>query len=479
MNGKTTEYGAAQSGASAGLLLAVLGLSSLLAAVTVDMVNPVLGLIGETYQASQARVGWVVTGIALPLAVGIPLYGRLSDLVELRKLYILAVAVLSAGSLVCILAPSLPVLVLGRMIQGAGMSAIPVLSVVAVSKVFAEGKRGAALGIVAGCIGVGTAFGPVFGGVVGQTLGWPALFWITLLLSLLIAVGSVFALPRLAPASASGTERGFDLAGGALLGLAAGLFLLGATQGEGGGFVPFTAMGSFLGSLICTALFVLRIRTARRPFVPPALFKNRFYVTPVVIAFLSAFAYFAILVYVPLLNYEVNGLTPGEAGLLLLPGGAAVALLSPWVGRLSDRIGNKPLVVAGLIVMCFSSLLLSTLAPAASPYWSSAGALGAGIAFALINSPVTNSAAGVLQSDTVGAGMGFFQGALYLGAGTGAGIVGAFLHARSAAGFPINPLYRLEAVHYSDAFLLVAVSAVLALLASFGLRRNKRNDPSQ
>lgn len=74
-----------------------------------------------------------------------------------------------------------------------------------------------------------------------------------------------------------------------------------------------------------------------------------------VVAFLSAFAYFAVLVYVPLLNLEVNQLTPGEAGLTLLPGGAAVALLSPWVGRISDRVGTKSLIVTGLIVMGIST----------------------------------------------------------------------------------------------------------------------------
>lgn len=232
MNTKTKQNESVQNQVSTKLLMMVLVLSSLLAAITVDMVNPVLGLISESLQASKAQVSWVVTGITLLLAIGIPLYGRMSDFIELRKLYTFATSVLSIGSLICVLAPSLPVLVFGRMVQGAGMSAIPVLSVVAVSKVFAEGKRGTALGVVAGCIGIGTAFGPIFGGIVGQTWGWPALFWITFILSLFIVVGSIFALPGIKPVIVGGTERGFDLAGGALLGLAVGLFLLGVTQGK-------------------------------------------------------------------------------------------------------------------------------------------------------------------------------------------------------------------------------------------------------
>ena len=475
MNTTNKRNAAGQNRSSAKWLMVVLVLSSLLAAVTVDMVNPVLGLISETFQASKAQAGWVVTGIALLLAIGIPLYGRLSDYIALRKLYPVSALVLAAGSLICALAPGLPLLVFGRMVQGIGMAAIPVLSVVAVSKVFAEGKRGAALGMIAGCIGVGTAFGPVFGGVAGQSWGWPALFWITFILSLFIAAGSYRALSGIDTAAAAGSKEAFDWAGGALLVLAVGLFLLGITQAESGGFASFAVIGCLAGSIVSAAGFVWRIGTASHPFVPPALFANKHYVCAVIVAFLSAFAYFAILVYVPLLNLEARGLTPGEAGLTLLPGGAAVALLSPWVGRISDRVGTKPLVMAGLIVMTGSALFLSTFAAGAAPVLSALGAMGAGIAFALVNSPVTNSAAGVLRKDTVGAGMGFFQGALYLGAGTGASLVGSFLHARSGAGVSLNPAYHLDAVNYSDAFLAVAVSACIALIAGFGLKR----DPSK
>lgn len=478
MNAKTKQNIVEQNRASTKLLLLFLILSSLLAAVTVDMVNPVLALISGSLQASKAQVSWVVSGIALLLAIGIPLYGRMSDFIELRKLFLLAASVLSIGSLICALAPNLPVLVFGRMVQGAGMSAIPVLSVVAVSKVIPEGKRGAALGVVAGCIGIGTAFGPIFGGLVGQTWGWPSLFWVTFILSLLIVVGSVFALPTIPPVIVGGTEREFDFVGGALLGLTVGLFLFGITQGESAGFSSFSSLGSLLGCVVAIVAFVRRIGAASHPFVPPVLFKNRFYINSVVIAFLSAFAYFAVLVFAPLLSLEVNGLTPGEAGLTLLPGGAAVALLSPWVGRISDRVGTKSLIVTGLTVMGLSTFFLSTFASGGSPILISAGVMGSGIAFAFIHSPATNSAVGVLPKELVGAGMGFFQGALYLGAGTGASLIGAFLHARSDAGFPLNPMYRLDAINYSDGFLAVTVAVIFALSASFGLKNDKRRSSS-
>lgn len=456
------------------LLMFVLSLSVLVAAITVDLVNPVLPLISKDLEASKAQVSWVVSGIALVLAIGVPIYGRISDFFDLRRLYIFANSILASGSLLCAIAPNLPLLVLGRMVQGAGMSAIPVLSVIAISKVFPQGKRGGALGIIAGSIGIGTAAGPIFGGVVGQYLGWNSLFWFTLLLVLMIVIGAFYALPTITPTKAAGSNRNFDLIGGLLLGLTVGLLLFGITQGDAAGFSSFSSLTSLICSLVALLGFIWRIATIDHPFVPPVLFKNKDYVITVVVAFFSMFAYFAVLVFVPLLVVEVNGFSSGQAGMILLPGGAAVAILSPFVGRLSDRFGDKRLIIAGMTMMTISILFLSTFASGASPIWVSIAVLGIGIAYAFTNSPANNAAVSALKADQVGVGMGIFQGALFLGAGTGTGIIGALLSARREADKSFNPFYMFNAFSYSDAFLAATVAVLIALIAGIGLQSERR-----
>jgi MFS transporter, DHA2 family, metal-tetracycline-proton antiporter len=109
----------------------------------------------------------VVTGYLLVLAVGIPLYGRISDFFSLRYVFTVALLLFAAGSLVCALAPSLSVLVLGRIAQGTGAAAIPVLSLVAVTRAVEPGNRGGAVGLISSSGGVGIAAGPVVGGAVG------------------------------------------------------------------------------------------------------------------------------------------------------------------------------------------------------------------------------------------------------------------------------------------------------------------------
>lgn len=454
------------------LFISTFALSVLVAAITVDMVNPVLPILIDQFGTTKAEVSWVVSGVALMLAFGVPLYGRMSDVVELKKLFLIAVCILALGSLICALARDLIVLVAGRMVQGAGMSAIPVLSIVAVSKVFPPGKRGGVLGIMAGCIGVGTAGGPIFGGMIGQALGWQSLFWITLGLSLLIMVGSLFALPRLMPSPEGAGGRRFDLLGGVLLGLSAGMLLLGVTLGESAGFASFPSLSMFVCSLLSLVGFIRRITIVDNPFVPPALFANRYYVCSILVSVFSMFAYFAVLVFVPLLVVESNGLSPGQAGLVLLPGGAAVALLSPWIGRISDRVGTKRLILAGVSLMGVSTLFLSTFAAGSPPAIVSVGVLGAGFAFALTNSPANSAAVSSLSKEEVGVGIGIYQGALYLGAGTGAGIIGAVLSSRRTAGDPLNPFYTLSAIPYSDEFLVTSAALIAALIAGLGLRND-------
>ncbi|PYI53430.1 MFS transporter [Paenibacillus flagellatus] len=470
MNGASS--GPGRNPASKALLLVVFALSVLVAAITVDMVTPVLPLVREQFAATEAQISWVVSGVALVLAVGVPLYGRLSDVIELRSLYGSAVALLSAGCLLCAVAPTLPVLVLGRMIQGAGMAAIPVLSIVAVSTLWPPGKRGGALGVISGSIGVGTAGGPIFGGAIGQWAGWPSLFWITFVLTIFILIVALRVLPSIGLKSPDGRRRNIDYGGGALLGLATGLLLFAVTQGGMSGFASFPSIGSFIGSLLAGIAFVWRSVSIAEPFVPLALFRNRYYVCSILVAVFTMFAYFAVLVFVPLMVVEVNGLSAGQAGWTLLPGGAAVAILSPFVGRISDRIGTRRLIVAGVTVMGLSTFYLSTVASGASPALVAIGVLFAGIAFALTASPANNAAASALKQDQVGIGIGLFQGALYLGAGVGAGILGALLSARQEASESWNPLYHLEAVNYSDAFLAATGCVLMAWIAAWGLRKD-------
>ncbi len=437
------------------------------------MVNVVVPAIGGDFGASEAQVGWVVTSHLLVFAVGVPLYGRVSDFYSLRRLFVAGLLVFAAGSLVCAVAPNLPLLVFGRVVQAVGDAAIPALAGVAVAKVLPTGRRGAALGLILSSVGVGASVGPVVGGFVEQFLGWHFLFYGVLVMALVLIPFSLRVLP-----DTSEGGRSFDLLGGVLLGLASGLFLFGVTQGQGEGFGSPSSWGSFLASALATLLFARRIGSVPDPFVSPKLFRNRVYAAATVVGFFTMLVNIAATVLVPLLVIEVNGLSPAGAGLVLTPGAIAVAILSPRAGSLSDRVGARTPVLAGLAVMGLSLFAVSAFGAGASPVLATLGMLGVGTGFALSNPATTNAAAGALPAEDVGVGLGIFQGLFFLGGATGPALAGAFLAARRDSGSDaINPLYALDVAHFSDAFLLL--SAFVALGAGAALMLRGRDDEAR
>jgi DHA2 family metal-tetracycline-proton antiporter-like MFS transporter len=456
-----------QVGVSRRLLIGVMVSAVFVSVLNSSMVNVVVPVIGRDYGVAEAQVGWVITGFLLAFAVGIPLYGRVADVFSIRRAFTVGLLAFAAGSLICASAPSLGILVLGRIVQGAGGAAIPALSSISVTKILPPGERGSALGLIVSSVGIGAAIGPIVGGAVGALAGWHYLFIGTLVLTAVLIPAALYVLPDDSPEGA----RGFDLPGGILLGLAAGLFLFGITRGQVSGFGSVGSWGSFAGSALAAAGFGWRIRTAAEPFVSPSLFENRAYMAAVVVGYFCMLANVSALVFVPLLVSQVNGLSPGQAGLVLTPGAVALAIISPLAGRWSDKIGARPLIFAGLATMLLSILSISTLGAGSTPLAVSLGMLGVGAGFGLANSPNVNAAASALGPEEVGAGLGIFNGAFFLGGGTGPAVIGAFLAARKEADAgALNPLYALDAAAYSDAFLALALALLISLVAALGLR---------
>ncbi|MGP4016018.1 MFS transporter [Saccharopolyspora sp. 5N708] len=449
-------------------LLAVLMPALLATVIASDMVNLMLPSIGAQFAASEAELAWVVTGFLLMFSVGIPFYGRISDRVSLRRLFGFALLTYAAGSLICALAPDLLVLVLGRIVMGGGAAAIPVLAIIAVTRLMPVDKRGMGIGVVSAAAGIGTAAGPAMGGGIGQLLGWPALFWLMFVVALVLLPAASRVLPGEPPAGAGR----FDLPGGILLGLGAGLVLFGITQAQVAGFTAPSSWGSLVVAVLAIALFGWRTVRVAQPFVPPALFTNRVYRSAVVVAFLAMAVNLGGLVFVPLLVVDVGGLAPGQGALVMIPAGAAVAVLSPLIGRLADRIGTRPLVLTGLVAIAVFALFLSTFTAGASVIPAGVGILGLSAGFIFVMTPIISAAASALPADQIGVGLGILQGAQFLGAGTGPALFGVLVAARQqSGGGAINPLYPgHEGAAYSDVFLVMALIVVLALIAAFRMR---------
>ncbi|GAA1204279.1 MFS transporter [Prauserella alba] len=444
-------------------LLAALVPAMMLVPVSADMMSLLLPRIGERFDASTAQTSWVVSGFVLACAVGIPCYGRIVDRVGLRRLFRGALVTFAVGAVISAVAPALPLLVGGRIVTGVGGAAVPVLAIVAVTRALPADRAAVGVGFLAAAGGAGAAAGPVVGGLLGQSLGWQSPFWLTAALAALL----VPAVARVLPVDAATDSRAFDLSGGVLLGLGTGALLFGITRVESAGVTSPSSWSALLTGAAALALFGMRMRTAEQPFVPPSLFRHRGYGAAVLVIFSAMAANLAMLVLVPVLVVDVHGLIPAHGSLVMIPGGVALAVMSPVVGRLGARGLNEGTgALIGLAVMGGAAASLYALADAA-PVVIVAPVVALGAGFAVVVTLATSVVSRVLPPEHVGTGVGIFQGAQFLGAATGPAVYGAVLAFCAAA---VD-----GAAAYRPVFLLLLVPIVLGGIAALRLRAALRN----
>lgn len=464
----------AQDSSSSRLLMAIMALAVFVSVLNNTMVIVAIPLMSQDLNIPGGQTGWIVTGYSLVFAVGIPIYGRISDFYNLRQTFSLALVVFAAGSLICALAPGFAVLIIGRALQAAGSAAIPALAFASVAKIFSPGGRGTAFGILSSSVGVGAAAGPILGGLGISIGGWRVLFYGTFFLVVILFLAALYELPHTdSEAPESGAVRSLDLPGGLLLAATAGLALFGITGVQQAGLTSPLSWGPALLAVSAAIAFSTHIRRATEPFASPELFRNRTFLAASSVALLTQFAYIGGgLFLTPLLLAGQSGLSALSTGLVLAPGAAAVAVLSPFAGRLSDRIGPRTVLMASLTILFLGILFVAFFAVGASAYIVALGLLSMGMGYAGITSPAANAASATLSEETAGVSLGIYQLFFFLGAGTGTAILGAFLAARQAAqAGALDPLYSpaSSTAPFSEAFLLAGLAVLLALVAALGI----------
>ena len=306
-----------------GLLFGLAGLGSSSAAIALPVLAEDLG-VGTGVSA------WAISLYALMLAVATAVYGRVSDLVGIRAPLLFGVGLMTIGAVIGALAPSFPVLLAGRLLQGAGVAAVPTLGVAIISARYSGEVRAVALGTVAGVAAAVSCLGPLAGGAVTDLLGWRAVIALPVLGVLLVPP-----LWRALPTAGSGAR--LDLLGAVLVaGTAAGLVLLAQSPSTGGSVAVAGALLLVLGAP-AVAWWV-----RRRPhgFLPATVLHNPVVVRSAVAAAAVPAAWFALLIAVPAV-LVADGWQPWQVGLALVPS-AATGLLAPRVaGPLLNRIGGR------------------------------------------------------------------------------------------------------------------------------------------
>ncbi len=363
-------------------ILLLLFFGVLMGALDIAIIAPALPAIQKHLGIDDRAKSWVFGVYVLFNLIGTPLMAKLSDARGRRSIYVLDVSLFALGSLVAAVSPSFGVLLLGRALQGLGAGGIfPVASAV-IGDTFPPEKRGSALGLIGAVFGLAFLLGPILGGLILALANWRWLF----IINLPIAVVLILASLRLLPATRPAVRKPFDLAGMVLLALGLASFAFGLNQIDTEQFfasLTSTGIWPFLfAALILFLAFGWAEWRAADPILRLRLFASRQIAVVSGVA-LGAGVGEAAVVFVPSLLVAAFGISAAQSSWWLLPPVLAMAIGSPFAGRMLDRVGSRAVVTTGSALLAAGMLLVSLSAVTTAIYLITAVLVGLGLGMLL------------------------------------------------------------------------------------------------
>jgi EmrB/QacA subfamily drug resistance transporter len=412
------------------LVLAICCLSLLLVSMDVTIVNVALPAIRRDLSTTTAGLQWVIDAYTLVLASLLMLSGSIADRFGRRRVFQIGLALFTAASALCSLAPSLGVLVAFRMLQAVGASMLNPVAMSIITNVFIEPKaRARAIGTWGAVVGVSMGLGPLIGGALTESVGWRSIFWINVPIGLAaIGLAQLFVPESKAPHARRADPLGQVLMFSALLAVTYAI-IEGPRLGWGSPLVT----GLFAGTVAAIVALVVYEPRLEEPLLDLRFFRSVPFSSATLVAVLSFSAFSGFLFLNALYLQEVRGLAPFQTGLYTLPLALATVVCSPVSGWLIGRSGTRtPLVLAGAGIAT-SALLLASL-DAGTPIARVITAYVVfGVGFGLVNAPITNTAVSGMPRARAGLAAAVASTSRQVGASLGVALGGTIAQGRAGS----------------------------------------------
>ena len=386
------------------------------------VVNVALPSIQEDLGATLSGLEWTVNAYTLTFAVLLVTGGRLGDIFGRRRMFLFGVVVFAVSIAAIGLAPDEGWLVAGRAIQGVGAAFMMPATLSIITNAFPPEERGKAIGTWAGVSALALAIGPVVGGALAEYVSWRAIFF----LNLPVAVGAVIVTLFATQESRDETTRHrVDIPGIAALSVALTALVLALVEGNAWGWGSAEIITLFALSAVSLVAFVLLEPRVREPMVDFRFFRSKTFLGANVVAFIVTFSMLATFFFIALYMQNILGYSAVEAGVRFLPSTLMIVLIAPLAGRLTDRVGARPLMVAGLSLATLS-LLLQTRIDVDTGYGLLLPAfILLGIGMALVMSPMSTAAMNAVTPDKAGVASGILSMSRMVGGTFGVAAIGA------------------------------------------------------
>ena len=417
-------------------------------------------------------VQWLSTGFMLTMAVVIPTTGFILQSLSTRAVFLLAMGLFAGGTALAAAAPGFEILLLARIVQAGGTAIMLPLLMTTILTLVPIAKRGAVMGNVSIAISVAPAMGPTVSGLILEHFSWRFMFVFVLPVALAaLAIGAKYL------TNVGETEKtkldflSVFLTIPAFGGLVYGLSQIGG--GHGGQSGPGTAaIGALVIGVASLAVFVLRqlrLQKAEAPLLDLRAFNFRMFTVSVLLMVVAMMALFGGVILLPLYLQEIRGLGSLETGLALLPGGLAMGLLGPVIGRIFDKVGPLPLTVTGSVLMVLSLWQFSMLDAGTAVWWIVTLHVGLSFGLALLFTPAFTTGLNPLPPHLYSHGSAIMSTTQQVAGAAGTALLVSIFAVVSAASGLVAGM--------SAAFLTATVIAFAAVVLSAMMRKTKGAAP--
>jgi EmrB/QacA subfamily drug resistance transporter len=390
------------------------------------VVNVSLPSIQRDLHASLSSLEWTVNAYTLTFAVLMVTGGRLGDIFGRRTLFLFGVVVFGFSSLAIGFSPSDAWLVGFRAVQGVGAAFMMPATLSIITQAFPPEQRGTAIGTWAGVSAMALAIGPVLGGFLTEDVNWRAIFFINPPIAIITVAVTLFAARNSRDETVS---RSVDFPGIAAITVGLTALVLALVEGNSWGWGSTRIVGLLVlavGGLVGFAVIEMRVRA---PMVDFAFFRSRSFLGSNVVGFFVSFAMLAQFFFLALYMQNILHYSPLQSGLRFLPSTVVLVVMGPLAGRLTDRVGPRPLMTLGLVLVSASIFLQSGISVHTSYARLLPGFVLMGLGIGLVMSPMSTAAMNSVDRTKAGAASGVLSMSRMVGGTFGVAVMGALITA--------------------------------------------------
>ena len=388
------------------------------------VVNVALPSIQRDLHASLSSLEWTVNAYTLTLAVLLVTGGRLGDIFGRRRMFLFGVVVFGLASLAIGLSPNDATLVAFRAIQGVGAAFMMPATLSIITQAFPPEQRGTAIGTWAGVSALALAIGPVVGGFLTEYVSWRAIFFINPPIAVVAVAMTLFATRESRDET---VDRTVDYAGIATITVGLTALVLALVEANGWGWGSFRVISLLVVAALALAAFLLIERRVKAPMVNIAFFRSRTFLGANLVAFLISFAMFAQFFFLTLYLQNILHYSPLQTGVRFLPSTIVIIIMGPLAGRLTDRVGSRPLMTLGLVTVAAALAIQSRLTVHSGYGLLLPGFVLMGLGMGLVMSPMSTAAMNAVDRTKAGAASGLLSMIRMVGSTFGVAVMGALV----------------------------------------------------